>query len=171
MATAVPLWPPALGGCKRACPKGAGHRAVHPGAGGRAASSTQRIMYSTAMPVSRQHMGNCGPRTCVRLCQPMLISGKPLLRKSARSKAQQTAWAVKGSASPSYGIGAKEKGDSASPATQMYTWAKPAHGIPVPSLKCGLYGGRSKPIFKDKAINTCEQHILFVTGKKCREAH
>lgn len=53
------------------------------------------------------------------------------------------------------------------PATQMHTWAKVGHGVPVPPSKCGLYEVRCKPIFKDKAINTHEQHLIFATGAIC----
>lgn len=108
MATSVPLWPPA--------PGGAGQRG--PGAGGTpavgqplAAHGHGHLPREGDTSLSHQrHVGNSGPRTGVRLCQPTLTPGKPFLPEPGHSEARKTGHTAKGSASPSRGIWCRERG-------------------------------------------------------------
>lgn len=52
MATSVPLWPPALGGCGTAWPKGAGHPGCAAPRGGRQGREQHPAGYGTAIPIS-----------------------------------------------------------------------------------------------------------------------
>lgn len=129
MATSVPLWPLALGGCGTAWPKGAGHPGCASPRGGRQGREQHPAVMAQPSPspgcgwthqlppsccACRQHLGNSGPRTRARLCWPTLVPGKPFLPKPAHSKAQQRVRGAKGAPLLPVGFGAKKKGDISS---------------------------------------------------------
>lgn len=116
-----------------------------------------------------EHVRNSGLGTHARLCQPRLIPGELFLPKPAHGKAQQTARTEKDSTSPSCGLWCKEKGRrfQCHPQPHRCTYGKGWPLSPCVFHEMWPLQSEVQTPFKDKAISTCEQHLLVVTGTTC----